>query len=139
MKPSVSQQAVLYEHFVPGTLLGEHVEIYTDAQAHRWQSIFGLPPDTASGGAGEQASMAIVMMMRAYLNVVTPRPPGNIHARQQLHLQGLPRPGESVRLVVRCLAKSLRRERRYVDLQVDGHSAEGRPLFRGVLTLIWAA
>ncbi|WP_026640262.1 hypothetical protein [Bordetella petrii] len=136
MNAQATPQPVLYEHFLPGALLGEHTEVYSDAQSRRWQSIFGQAgPD----GGAEPASMAVVMMMRAYLNIVTPRPPGNIHARQQLHMQGLPRPGEAVRLGVRCLDKSLRRERRYVDLQVDGHGEDGRPLFRGVLTLIWAA
>lgn len=130
---------ILHEHFQPGVMLGEHIEVYSDAQAQRWQSIFGRPSATDADPAAEQASMAIIMMMRAFLNVVAPRPPGNIHARQQLDLQSLPRAGETVRLSVLCLSKTLRRDRRYVDLQVEGRTDDGRDLFRGVLTLIWAA
>ena len=49
-------------------------------------------------------------MMRAYLNVVTPRPPGNIHARQVLAVQALPQAGELVRSSIRCLGKEMRRD-----------------------------
>jgi len=139
MTASVCSPPILFEHFVPGELLGVHSETYTPGQARRWQSIFGATAADGADGPAEQSSMAVVMMMRAYLNVVAPRPPGNIHARQQLDMHGVPRRGEAVRLAVRCLDKAMRRERRYVELQVSGNGEDGRPLFSGHLTLIWAA
>jgi acyl dehydratase len=132
-------QPVLFEHFEPGSLMGEHSETYTPNQARRWQAIFGNTAAAGADGPAEQASMAVVMMMRAYLKVVAPRPPGNIHARQKLELHGMPRPGETVRTAVHCVAKSMRRERRYLELRVEGNGDNGRPIFAGDLTLIWAA
>lgn len=131
-------QPVLFEHFEPGSLMGEYSETYTHAQTQRWRAIFGSI-SASTGGPAEQASMAVVMMMRAYLNVVAPRPPGNIHAGQKLQLHDLPCAGETVRMAVRCLAKSMRRERRYIELRVDGSGENGRAIFAGDLTLIWAA
>lgn len=130
---------IRYADFQPGTLMGEHVEVYDAQQASRWQAIFGDRPASGADGAPEGASMAVVNMMRAYLHVVAPRPPGNVHARQQLHLQGLPRQGEAMRVAVTCASKEIRRERRYVELHVSGTGHGGRKLFDGRLSLIWAA
>lgn len=130
---------LLFDDFVPGRVLGEQVERYGDDLAARWQRLFGRPPaDDADGGA-EAASAALVLMMRAYLGVVAPRPPGNVHARQHFALDALPRRGEAVRTVVACAGKELRRGRRYVELQADGSGDGGRAIYRGRLTLIWAA
>lgn len=126
---------ILFEDFVPGALMGEREEVYDAAQAMRWQSLFG----GAGAGAAEAASMAVISMMRGYLNLVTPRPPGNVHTRQQLKMRGLPQPGESIRVAVRCLGKEVRRERNYLDLEVRGCGAQERALFDAQLTLIWAA
>jgi len=135
----MSAVPVLYEDFMPGALMGEQVEVYDAEQAKRWQSIFGVEPDDGANGAAEGASMAVINMMRGYLNVVTPRPPGNVHARQRFQMHDIPKPGESIRIVVRCTDKALRRERKYVELTVQGSGAHSRPLFDAVLTLIWAA
>lgn len=135
----MSAAPILFDDFVPGALMGERVEIYDAGQARRWQAIFGDGPRDGADGAAEGASMAVVNMMRAYLNVVTPRPPGNVHARQQLRLRGLPRCGEAIHVTVHCVRKEMRRDRRYVDLQVRGVGEEGRALFDGVIGLIWAA
>lgn len=132
----MSAAPILYEDFVPGGLMGESVQVYDAAQAARWQSIFG---HQAGESAAEAASMAVISMMRGYLAVVAPRPPGNVHARQKLQMHGLPQPGEAVRIAVRCAGKELRRERKYVELAVQGRGAQERALFDAVLTLIWAA
>ena len=132
-------QPVLFEDFELGSLMGEHSETYAPAQAQRWQAIFGNTAAAGADGLAEKASMAVVMMMRAYLNIVAPRPPGNIHAGQKLELHRMPHPGETVRTAVRCVAKSMRRERRYIELRVEGCGDDDRPIFAGDLTLIWAA
>jgi len=126
----------LYEDFVPGATIGESVLPFQPELLHAWQRIFGVEAD---GGPAQAASMAVVMMMRAYLNVVTPRPPGNVHARQHMHLRGTLRLGESIRTVVSCEHKEIRRARRYVDLRAVGTGEGGRPLFDARLSLVWAA
>lgn len=130
---------ILFDDFVPGALVGEREQIYSAEQAQRWQAIFGAPEQADGGHAAEGASMAVVNMMRAYLEVVAPRPPGNVHAKQQLKMQAIPQQGESIRVAVRCVSKEMRRERRYVELGVTGTGAGDRALFEGLITLIWAA
>jgi len=71
--------------------------------------------------------------------VTSPRPPGNVHARQRLQFDSLPRQGETVSTRVWCAGKEIKRERRYVDIGVRAAGERERPLFEGRLTLVWAA
>ncbi|MDN8618476.1 hypothetical protein [Variovorax ginsengisoli] len=128
-------QAITFADFEPGRELGAHVEAYAPALATSWQSIFGR---TAAGGMAEGASLAVVLAMRAYLTVVSPRPPGNIQARQRFQMHSVPRTGEAIRSEVRCIDKQIKRERLYVDLQVQGTGEDGRVLYTAVMSLIWA-
>lgn len=128
---------ILFDDFKPGTRIGETSLVYGAGLASQWERIFGASPSEADRAA-KGASIATVMMMRAYMSVVAPRPPGNVHARQHIVLDDLPVQEESVRIEISCIAKELRRERRYVELQVDGTGDGGRPLYRGHMTLIWA-
>ncbi len=130
---------ITFDDFQPGATMGEHLETYGTELASRWQHIFGAQPADGAGGAAEAASIAVVMMMRAYLGVVAPRPPGNVHAGQRFSLQAVPRAGEAIRTVVSCVSKELRRERRYVELRTQGSGEGGRAIYDGRLTLIWAA
>jgi len=135
----MSTAPVLFEDFQPGALMGECVQVYDADQARRWQAIFGSRPEDGADGPVEGVCMAVVNMMRAYLDVVVPRPPGNVHAKQKLRMRGVPLQGESMRVTVVCAGKEMRRERRYVELQVSGAGEGGRKLFDGLITLIWAA
>lgn len=130
---------ILFDDFQPGVLMGEQVEVYDAQQARRWQAIFGDQPEDGANGAAEGASMAAVNMMRAFLHVVTPRPPGNVHAKQQLRMHAVAQQGEAIRVSVVCAGKEMRRERRYVELKVRGTGRDERALFDGLITLIWAA
>jgi hypothetical protein len=130
---------ITFEDFNPGAVMGESVEVFDEKLAQGWQKIFGDQPADGANGAAEGASLAVVMMMRAYLNVVAPRPPGNVHARQRFSLESPPRQGEAIRTVIACVEKAFKRERRYVELQARGTGEEGRPIFIGRMTLIWAA
>jgi hypothetical protein len=117
--------------------MGETHMVYRAELASQWERIFGAPSGDADRAA-EAASIATVMMMRAYMAVVSPRPPGNMHARQQIVLDGVPRLNEEVRTEVSCAAKEIRRDRRYVELLVDATGDGGRAIYRGRMTLIWA-
>jgi hypothetical protein len=130
---------ITFDDFVPGAVMGETILVFEPALAQRWRSIFGDAPADGAGGAAEGAGLAVVMMMRAYLSIVVPRPPGNVHARQRLQLADTPRCSEAIRTVVTCLAKEIRRERRYVELRACGTGDGGRAVYDGHLTLIWAA
>jgi hypothetical protein len=131
MKP-----AIRWEDFQPGASLGEITQAFEPSLATAWRGIFG---HDSAGGPAEGAGIAVAMMMRGYLGVVTPRPPGNVQARQRFKLDAVPRQGEAIRTVVTCLSRDIRRERRYLDLEVRGTGAGGRAVYSGILTLIWAA
>lgn len=129
-------QPILWADFVPGAALGEITLPFDDAMVSSWESIFGK---AEVGDASQAAGVAVAMMMRAYLTAVAPRPPGNVHARQRFSLKAVPERGEGIRTVVSCRSKEIRRERRYVDLDVQGTGDAGRPIYTGILTLVWAA
>lgn len=130
---------ITFEDFEPGTVIGEIVETFDADLSEGWRRIFGSDPAAGAGTSAEQAGIGVVMMMRAYLRVVSPRPPGNVHARQQFRLQGAPQPGEPLRTAVRCVHKEMKRGRRYVELEVAGTGHGERPVYTGRMTLIWAA
>ena len=127
---------IVWEDFQPGAELGEFTVTFEGAMAEAWQAIFGK---TSAGDRAEGASIALAAMMRAYATVVTPRPPGNVHARQRFTLDAVPVRGEPIRTRVSCAAKELKRERRYVDFHVRATGTNDRPLYSGILTIIWAA
>lgn len=128
---------ILFDDFKPGSRIGGTSLVYGADLANQWERIFGSSLDEADRAA-RGASIATVMMMRAYMSVVAPRPPGNVHARQHIVLDDMPVPDETVCFEISCVAKEFRRERRYVELQADGTGDGGRPLYRGHMTLIWA-
>jgi hypothetical protein len=127
---------ILWDDFRAGEPLGDSTQVFEPALAAAWQRIFGKE---AAGTPAEAAGVAVALMMRGYLAAVAPRPPGNVHARQRFTLEALPVAGEAIRTVVSCAGKEIRRERRYVDLDVRGTSLDGRAIYAGVLTIIWAA
>ena len=127
---------IVWDDFEPGASLGEITQSFEPSLSKAWRDIFGTAD---AGGPAEGAGIAVAMMMRGYLGVVTPRPPGNVHARQRFTLHAQPRQGEAIRTVVTCRSKELKRERRYVELDVAGTGEGGRPIYAGTLTLIWAA
>lgn len=127
-----------FDEFVPGATLGSRTQTLDEPLLRALRAVYG-PGEGGPMRRPEAAALAMVLMMRAYMAVVAPRPPGNIHARQRLRIQALPTTGESLSVVLRCHAKELRRGRRYVDFEAVGTGAGGRALFTGLLTLVWAA
>jgi len=135
----MSTAPILFADFQPGAPMGEHTQIYDELLAQRWQAIFGTGTADVAQEAAQATGILTVIMMGAYLKVVAPRPPGNIHASQQMDIQALPQHGEAVRVTVTCANKEIRRERKYIDLQVRGTGTADRVLFDGIITVIWAA
>lgn len=129
---------ILFHDFQPVQALGEHQEVFDQALAASWRSLFGWAPGR-SPHPGELPSLALALAMRAYLSVVSPRPPGNVHVRQQFQMLAMPEVNETIVTSVTCVHKEYRRERCYVDIQVEGRGRDARPLFVGEMSLIWAA
>ncbi|HLU04045.1 MAG TPA: hypothetical protein VKZ94_14885 [Advenella sp.] len=124
-----------YDSFTPGTELGDWQEPVDAGLIATWDSLFGA---SEQDQPARQTGLCIALMMRAFLKVVTPRPPGNIHARQLMTIENLPQAGDSVHSKIRCIDKQIKRGRRYLDLEVTGYDANQRPLYVGKMSLIWA-
>lgn len=73
-------QQILWEDFQPGASLGEITLGFEDRLSQAWRDIFG---HGHANGPAEAAGVAVAMMMRGYLGMVTPRPPGNVHTSEQ--------------------------------------------------------
>lgn len=132
----MTAKPILFADFQPGAEMGRKSDVLSARQLEEWGELY--PSDRP---VGEEAPMglATVLMMRAYLEVVSPRPPGNLHVRQDLQICAPVRVGEEVTTTVTCLDKELRKERRVVRLAVSGTGANSRSLFDGIITLFWAA
>ena len=133
------KKPILYADLTPNTVIGEHIDLYTKEMSDKWQSIFKSSINDRQVHASENASIAIVLAMRAMLTVIAPRPPGNVHARQQFKNHALPKLNETIHSVVKCLNKEIKRDRRYVDFEVIGTNAAGNLIYEARMSLIWAA
>jgi len=129
----------LFDDFAPGLELGTWIERVEPAMLQQLRAVYGSEIDDAPLTIPESAALTMVMMMRAYLSVVAPRPVGNIHARQRFRLEAVTSLGEEVQTRITCFNKEIKRERRYLDIGVVGTGSGSRPLFKGTLSLIWAA
>lgn len=129
-------EVLTFDSFRPGASMGRTTETIGAEVMDSWQRLY--PWDAAP--AGELPSgFATVLLMRAYMRILTPRPPGNIHVRQRLELLAGIAPREEVTTELECVSKELKRERRYVELACRASGEAGRPLFDGRMTIIWAA
>jgi len=129
-------EVLTFDAFQPGASMGRATEVIDAEVLESWRQLY--PWDAAT--ADElPPGLATVLLMRAYMRILTQRPPGNIHARQHLELLAAIAPGEEVTTEIECVGKELKRERRYVELACRARGKAGRPLFDGRMTIIWAA
>lgn len=127
---------LLFDAFSPDRIMGRASERLNESMMTMWKELYPCEVDQRGHAP---AGLSTLLIMRAYMQVLTPRPPGNIHVRQKVEIAALPRLGEEVATEIRCVGKELRRERRYVDLETRSTGERGRELFTGAMTLIWAA
>lgn len=132
----MTTQVLTYDSFQPGSFLGEWESRIDASLLSGWQEIFGN--DDADAPA-RIAGIVVIGMMRSYLEVVQPRPPGNIHTRQKLSLKRLPQAGETIRSGVWCQDKHQKRGRNYLYLEVSGKDSDDQLIYTGQMSLIWAA
>lgn len=132
----MNKPLLLFDGFQPGAVMGRASERVDAALLGLWQQLY---PSSGPDAGEMPEGVATVLIMRAYMKVLAPRPPGNIHARQRVELTALPRLEEEVTTEIRCTGKRMHKERRYVEVASRSTGAGGRELFNGAMTLIWAA
>jgi hypothetical protein len=127
---------ILFADFRPGQMLGQHAESLGRETLDRWVSLY--PWDSVADGIAP-SGFATLLLMRAYLTVVAPRPAGNLHVQQTFSLHDRIRLDETVTTTICCLTKEIKGSRRKVELSAKGCGSDGRDVFSGVMTLYWAA
>ncbi len=125
----------VFDSYVPGAFIGERQYLFDQAALDQWLTLF---PDDADGTLMPPGMMAAVTI-RAYADILQPRPPGNVHAAQSFNL--VKRPALGARLTTRlsCSGKELKNGRRWVRFRTETTVETGAVAFNGDMTVIWAA
>jgi hypothetical protein len=125
-----------FDNFVPGDTIGSATDRVDQHLLQTWAEIYSADPPT---GDNTSTNLAAALVMRAYLEVVSPRPAGNIHVGEVILLHDAPAIGEILTTVVKCHRKEVKRERRFVEFSTYTTGNDGRSLIDAKLKLIWAA
>lgn len=120
---------------IPGHIYGTHSLMLDRALVDRWSHLYG----EVRCGDLVPAGMLPVVSIRAYMALLPNRPPGGIHAGQQITIHELPRIGEETHTTLECGEKEVRGGRSWVRLLMTCTNDSGRILFNGIHTAIWAA
>lgn len=125
----------LFDTLSEGTAFGTQVLHLSDTLMGRWTSLY--PDDEPDGRM--PAGMIAVASMRAYSDLVAPRPPGNVHGSQRYEMLRRPEVGERLTTSIACAGKEVKRDRRWVHFDTETRGEDGTPCFRGRMTVLWAA
>lgn len=136
MSASQAKEATLitFETFQPDSVMGTVRDRIDDEMLRLCRDIYG--PDVSSDAP--RPELATICSMRAYLKVVVPRPPGNIHTKERIVIEDLPKPGEEIETSITCVGKEMRGEKRRVVLATRTTGEKGRALFSTEMTMLWA-
>lgn len=94
-------------------------------------------PGAARSGPLSRADL-LALLMRGYCGIVTPRPPGNIHAGQSIRFLAGARFGDMLDMSLACIDKTERNERMWLRLAAAVHRGRTR-IMEADMTFIWAA
>ena len=131
----MADQPILFDDFVEGADIGSESFTIDEAALERWTALF---PADAKCRPYMPPGMVAMIVMRAYMHVITPRPPGNIHAEQQYDIRQLPKIGDTVTTSFKCGRKQERVGRKWVYLETVTKDVRDVPLFVGYSTTIWS-
>lgn len=107
---------------------------FTEELLGKWRKVYPLDGsgDVMPGG------MLAMIVLDAVLDLNAPRPPGGVHAGQTFEVTRLPRIGETMSTEVVCLAKEIRKEKKFVQVSTSTRTLSGELLFTGTMTTIVA-
>jgi len=99
-----------FEKFIPGQSVGTDSLVIDRALFDDWVALF---PDDAEIWPLMPPGMAAPVVLRSYMKLTAPRPPGNVHAGQRFEMHRLPRIGDTAvtELVCPFLRSMIERER----------------------------
>ena len=137
MTIAASEEPVFtFDRFIPGTSLGSVVQRVEPALLEGWSAIY---TPTATQQNTPAIGLMSLLAMRAYLRIISPRPPGNIHAGQFLKASHPLSVGQTLRITVTCQDKELKGHRRFVVLAVRADDVtDEQEIFNARMTMLWA-
>lgn len=127
-----------FADFHPGHSFGE-MSITLDAvRLAKWNAIYGGASEPYNPSRPLPCGLLVTCMMEAYLGLIQPRPPGNIHAGQSLEFStGHVRLGDTVTMKATCRDKTERNGRGWVTFALTV-TRGAETLLRGDVRSIWA-
>ncbi|TVR12249.1 MAG: hypothetical protein EA385_00055 [Salinarimonadaceae bacterium] len=120
-----------FDRFEENAVYGEHDFHVSRDKVSEWYELF---PEEEEANEIMPVGMTTVVMMHAYGDLVTPRPPGNIHGAQRFEIHRLPRIGEILTTRVRCEGKEIKKGRGWVYLLFETRDAKDEIVFLGRFT-----
>ena len=127
-----------FSDFRPGYHFGEMSITLGADRLSQWKAIYGSGPDGKDVAQAVPHGLLVTCMMEAYLGLIQPRPPGNIHAGQSLVFgPGRVRLGDTVTMTASCLDTAERKGRGWVTFEVIVSNGS-ETLLRGAIRTIWA-
>jgi hypothetical protein len=125
---------LVFESFWSGQPLGEARTVFDWKMFDAWCEIF---PADRKMAPYLPPGLAVVIMMRAYSRIVSPRPPGNIHASQEFEILSSPQFGDEIITNIKCIGCQIKNEKRWLDFKVE-NSSQSVSTSIGTMKMIWA-
>lgn len=131
-----SQQTVwTFDKFKIDDHIGTSIQIVDQQTYWSWNSLYKSSHRKSSLPYG----ISQLIVMRAYTEVVQPRPPSNIHAAFNCRLIKTLSLSKEVQAKVFCVNKYMRRKRKMVDFRVNVSDSEsGVLLCSATLGICWS-
>ncbi|GGO62745.1 Acyl dehydratase [Roseovarius pacificus] len=127
-----------FADFRPGQSFGEMSIILDASRLAKWEAIYGGGSEPVVPSRPLPRGMLVTCMMEAYLGLIQPRPPGNIHAGQSLDFgSGHVRLGDTVTMTATCRDKTERKGRGWVTFALTV-TRGADTLLSGDVRSVWA-
>lgn len=124
----------VFDTFEPGKLIGRRTLALGRDLVEQWLTLF---PEDRDGDTMPPGMMAAVYI-RAYSDILVPRPPGNVHGQQLFTVNRMPKIGDELVTDLSCEGKELKGHRRWVRFGSETRRADGELMFSGLMTTLWA-
>jgi acyl dehydratase len=108
---------------------GDNDDIYDDTEAAR---------NSAYGGPIVPPGLAFIYLSDCIQDLLRNKPPGGVHAKQQLSFLEPIRPGDVLTTSLRVKGKYVKRERKYVEFETETVNQHGQMVLTGKRISIWA-
>lgn len=123
-----------FDSFTIGVPIGTERLTLSQDWVNEWFRIYrpGQPADQITSG------FLMAIMMRGYMKIVAPRPPGNIQSRHCIIFQDTARIGDKIDVTLTCKDKTLSKDRRWITFG-GSMFKNTAPLLTVEMEFLWAA